>query len=78
MKLNLVIAAALLLAGCSLRLIDPPESQERLSLACETARCDCRSPKSSFSFAAQTVEPVQWRGDGSASCREGLLLGRVQ
>jgi len=79
MKLNLVITAtALLLAGCSLRLTDPPESQERLSLACETAKCDCRSPQSSFSFATQTVDPVQWRNDGSAYCRKGLLLGRVQ
>jgi hypothetical protein len=80
MKLNLVAVAAagLLLQGCSFGFNDPPPDQSRLALACETAKCDCRPPKSGFSLSTPPSEPVQWRPDGSAWCREGLLLNRVQ
>jgi hypothetical protein len=78
MKPNLVaVAAGLLLQACSFGLNDPPPDPSRLALACETAKCECRPPKSGLSFFPPPSEPVQWRSDGSAGCREGLLLNRV-
>jgi hypothetical protein len=80
MKLNLIIlslAGAVLLAGCGIHLLPAPEDQSRLALACETTRCDCEPPKEIMAFSTPPSEPVQWRPEGTAFCREGLLLTRL-
>lgn len=80
MKLNLVLVSMTIgvaLAGCGFHLTDPPEDQSRLALACETTKCDCQPPKPAFSFSTPPSEPVRWRPDGAAYCREGWLLNRA-
>jgi hypothetical protein len=59
------------LGGCSAA---AEKEAERLSLACEFSRCDCIS--NSFLFFES--EPVIWQQDGSASCREGYHLRRLE
>jgi len=74
-QIVLGLAVGLVLAGCSW--VNPPiENQARLALACETVRCECRLPQSRFVFSKAPPEPIVWRSDGSASCREGYLLSR--
>jgi hypothetical protein len=80
MKLNLAIvlaAGGLCLAGCGIHLVDPPEDQSRLALACETVRCDCEPPKKVMTFSTPPTKPVQWRPEGTAYCPEGFLLTRL-
>lgn len=59
------------LAGCTAA---AEKEAERLSLACEFSRCDCVSN----SFLFFDSEPVVWKPDGSASCREGYHLRRLE
>jgi hypothetical protein len=56
----------------------PSPDQANLALACEVARCECRPPTSALSFTTVRPDPVQWRPDGTAYCREGYQLSRVQ
>jgi hypothetical protein len=58
------------LAGCS---AVAEKEAERLSLACQFSRCDCVSSAVLFFDS----EPVVWKADGSASCREGYHLRRL-
>jgi len=50
---------------------------DEVSLACEMVKCECRPPKSSWSLSDAPGQPVQWRHDGSAYCRQGLSLTRL-
>lgn len=60
-----------LLAGCA----GAAEREgARLSLACQLSKCDCVSN----SFTVFDSEPVQWQPDGSASCRDGYHLRRLE
>jgi hypothetical protein len=76
MKLPIWLFPALAVAtvGCGSSSGDGPGN---LSLACETVKCECRPPKSSWSLSNAPGQPVEWRADGSAYCREGLTLTRV-
>jgi hypothetical protein len=67
----LSVVAAGLMAGCSAA---AEKEAERLSLACEFTRCDCVSN----SLLILDSEPVIWQPDGSASCREGYHLRRLE
>jgi hypothetical protein len=58
------------LAGCTAA---AEKESERLSLACQFARCDCVSNAVLFFDS----EPVIWQQDGSASCREDYHLRRL-
>jgi hypothetical protein len=60
-----------ILGGCTAA---GEKEAERLSLACEFARCDCVSSTLLFFDS----EPVVWKPDGSASCREGYNLRRLE
>jgi hypothetical protein len=78
MKSFALVTALLLpaLAGCSYpggRTAD----QANLSLACEMAKCECRAPRSGWSFHDDPGKPVLWRADGSAYCPAGLALSRI-
>ena len=79
MTSRLLLVLAIGLSGCSsLGLSQEPPSQASLAMACQVSRCECRTPRSTFSFLPDKPEPVQWRSDGTAYCREGYQLGRVQ
>ncbi len=77
MKLPATSSALLAFAvvGCSLW--DKPVDSADLSLACEVTKCECRAPKSAWSFHDNPAQPVAWRSDGSAYCPQGLSLNRV-
>jgi hypothetical protein len=80
MKLNLAIvflAGSLPLAGCGFHLVDAPEDQSRLALACETVKCDCEPPKKIMTFSTPPTKPVEWRSEGTAFCPEGFVLTRL-
>jgi hypothetical protein len=67
------------LTGCStLGFGDGAPKRADLAMACQVSRCECRAPRSAFSFTSDKPEPVQWRSDGTAYCREGYELSRVQ
>ena len=73
----LLFLPLLLLFGCGI--LEPPqETQAQLALACEMAKCECRSANSAgFSFSSgKPPVAVEWRGDGTASCPVGYLLAR--
>jgi hypothetical protein len=65
-----VIAIGLLL-GCTAA---AEKEAERLSMACQLSKCDCIS--NTFLFA--DTEPVQWKPDGAAYCRDGYHLRRLE
>jgi hypothetical protein len=65
---------AFALVGCGSSAGDDPGN---LSLACEMVKCECRPPKSSWSLSEAPGQSVEWRADGSAYCREGLALTRL-
>ena len=60
-----------ILGGCTAA---AEKEAERLSLACQLSRCDCVSG----AFVFVNSEPVVWKPDGSASCREGYYLRRLE
>jgi hypothetical protein len=60
-----------ILGGCT---ATAEKEAERLSLACQLSRCDCVSG----TFLFLDSEPVVWKPDGSASCREGYYLRRLE
>jgi hypothetical protein len=76
MKLSLWLFPALAFAlfGCGSSGVNDPGN---LSFACEMVKCECRPPKSSWSLSEAPGQPVQWRHDGSAYCRQGLSLTRL-
>jgi hypothetical protein len=79
MTSRLLLLLAVGLSGCSsLGLSQAPPSQESLAMACQVARCECRSPRSTFSLSGDKTEPVQWHSDGTAYCPEGYQLSRVE
>jgi hypothetical protein len=43
-------------------------------MACQLSKCDCIS--NTFLFA--DTEPVQWKPDGAAYCRDGYHLRRLE
>ena len=59
-----------LVAGCAAA---AEKENTKLSLACQMSRCDCASDV----LALFNSEPVQWKPDGTASCREGYHLRRL-
>jgi len=59
-----------LVAGCAAA---AEKETAKLSLACQMSRCDCASDV----MAIFDTEPVQWKSDGTASCREGYHLRRL-
>lgn len=59
-----------LVAGCA---AEVEKEATRLSLACETSKCDCASDVMTL-FDSQ---PVQWRADGSAYCPADYHLRRL-
>jgi len=65
-------AVAFALLGCT-----GANDPVNLSLACEMVKCECRPPKSSWSLSDAPGRPVEWRHDGSAYCRQGLSLTRI-
>jgi hypothetical protein len=82
-RLVFALVALSPLAGCSTLGLgsgsDTPSSdQANLALACEVARCECRPPNSALSFTTVKPDPVLWRPDGTAYCREGYQLSRIQ
>ena len=60
-----------LLPGCA---AEAENESAKLSLACETLKCDCASDFMTLFDS----EPVIWKPDGSASCPEGYHLRRLQ
>ena len=68
-------ALAFALLGCGF--FSDANDPGNLSLACEMVKCECRPPKSSWSLGDAPGRPVEWRHDGSAYCRQGLSLTRL-
>jgi hypothetical protein len=68
-------ALAFVLFGCGF--FSSANDPGNLSLACEMVKCECRPPKSSWSLREAPPRPVEWRADGSAYCREGFALTRL-
>jgi hypothetical protein len=60
-----------ILAGCTAA---AEREAEQLSLACQLQRCDCVSN----SFVFFETEDVLWKQDGTAYCREGYHLRRLE
>lgn len=59
------------LSGCTAA---AEKEAEKLSFACQLSRCDCVSN----SFLFFDSEPVLWKQDGTAYCREDYHLRRLE
>lgn len=70
-RIVLSVIAIGLLVGCSAA---AEKEAANLSLACQLSKCDCIS--NTFLFA--DTEPVQWKADGTAHCRDGYHLRRLE
>jgi hypothetical protein len=68
---SLYLMAAILtpLAACA----SEEESSVNLSLACQLNKCVCAGPDKLF-VKSDEPEPVLWRDNGDAYCRDGLEL----
>ncbi len=67
--LFLMAIIPMLLAACAER----DESKVDLTLACQLTKCICAGPDRLF-FERDEPEPVLWRQNGDAYCRDGLEL----
>ena len=67
----LAALAIVVLAGCTAA---AEKEAKQLSLACQLQRCDCVSNAVLF-FES---EDVLWKQDGTAYCREGYHLRRLE
>ena len=67
--LFLMAIIPMLLAACAER----DESKLDLTLACQLTKCICAGPDRLF-LERDEPEPVLWRENGDAYCRDGLKL----
>jgi hypothetical protein len=75
LPIRLLPVLAFALSGCGY--FSGTGDPGNLSLACEMVKCECRPPKSTWSLSDAPARPVEWRHDGSAYCRQGLSLTRL-